>query len=47
MCPNCLTSFAMVLGGAGSAVLLGVAGLRFRTGRAPETTQSNIEETAS
>jgi hypothetical protein len=47
MCPNCLTSIAMALGGAGSAVLLGFAGLRFRTGRAPEPTQSNTEENPS
>ena len=47
MCPNCLTNIAMALGGAGSAVLLGAAGLRFRTARAPELTQSNTEETAS
>ena len=46
MCPNCLTQIAMAVGGAGSAVLLGIAGLRFRTVRAPETTLSN-EETAS
>lgn len=47
MCPNCVTSIAITLGGAGSAVLLAAAGLRFRTGRAPELTQSNTEETAS
>ncbi len=47
MCPNCFNSIAMVLGGAGSAVILAAAGLRFRTARAPELTQSNTEETAS
>jgi len=47
MCPNCLTQIAMALGGAGSAVLLAAAGLRLRTVRAPETNQSNTEETAS
>jgi hypothetical protein len=46
MCPNCLTNLAMALGGAGSAVLLVAAGLRLRTTRAPETCQSNPEETA-
>jgi hypothetical protein len=30
MCPNCLSNLTMVLGGAGSALLLAVAGLRFR-----------------
>jgi hypothetical protein len=47
MCPNCLTNIAMALGGAGSAIILAAAGLRFRTGRAPEPTQPNTEETAS
>jgi hypothetical protein len=47
MCPNCLNSIAMALGGAGSAVLLAAAGLRFRTVRASETSQPNTEETAS
>ena len=47
MCPNCLTNIAMALGGAGSAVFLAAAGLRFRTFRAPELTQSNTEETLS
>jgi hypothetical protein len=47
MCPNCLSTIAMALGGAGSAALLTAAGLRFRTARAPELTQSNTEETAS
>ena len=47
MCPNCLTSIAMVLGGAGSAALAVAAGLRFRVARAPELTQSDTEETAS
>lgn len=46
MCPNCFTHIAMALGGAGSAVILAAAGLRFRTARAPEPTQSNSEETA-
>jgi hypothetical protein len=46
MCPNCLTNIAMALGGTGSAVLLAAAGLRFRTARAPEPTQSTTEETA-
>jgi hypothetical protein len=41
MCPNCLTNIAMALGGAGSAVLLAAAGLRFRTVRAPTKVQSN------
>ena len=47
MCPNCFSTIAMALGGAGSAVpslLLGAslaaAGLRFRTARAPEPAQS-------
>ena len=47
MCPNCLNTIAMALGGAGSAALLAAAGLRFRTARAPELPQSNTEETAS
>ena len=51
MCPNCLTSLAMTLGGAiAPTLLLGAglaAGLRFRTSRAPEPTQPNTEETAS
>jgi hypothetical protein len=47
MCPNCFNTIAMALGGAGSAVLLAAAGLRFRTGRAPEPMASNTEETAS
>ncbi len=47
MCPNCLNTIAMALGGAGSAVFLAAAGLRLRTVRAPETSQSNPEETAS
>ncbi|HET9465097.1 MAG TPA: hypothetical protein VFO71_06190, partial [Gemmatimonadales bacterium] len=47
MCPNCLTNIAMALGGAGSAVFLAAAGLRFRTVRAPELTQPNTEETPS
>jgi hypothetical protein len=55
MCPNCFSSIAIALGGAGSAALpslllgasLAAAGLRFRTARAPEATQSNTEETAS
>jgi hypothetical protein len=47
MCPNCLTNIAMALGGAGSAVLIAAAGLRFQTVRAAELTQSNPEETAS
>jgi hypothetical protein len=46
MCPNCLNTIAMALGGAGSAALL-AASLRFRTVRAPETSQSNTEETGS
>ena len=47
MCPNCLSNLTIVLGGAGSAVLLAAAGLRFRTARAPEPAQSNIEEIPS
>lgn len=47
MCPNCLANIAMALGGAGSAIVLAAAGLRFRTVRAPELTQSNTEETPS
>ena len=55
MCPNCLTHIALgplallgaSLGGAGSGALLAAAGLRFRTARAPDVTQSNTEETAS
>jgi hypothetical protein len=55
MCPNCLNSIAMAVGGAGSAVLLSLcsrqvlaaAGLRFRTARAPDLAQPNTEETAS
>jgi hypothetical protein len=47
MCPNCLNTIAMALGGAGSAVLVAAAGIRFRSARAPELTQSNTEETAS
>jgi hypothetical protein len=55
MCPNCLSNLTMVpslllgagLGGAGSAVLLAAAGLRFRTARASEPAQSNTEEIPS
>ena len=47
MCPNCFSTIAMAVGGAGSAVLLAAAGLGFRTARASEPTQSNTEETAS
>jgi hypothetical protein len=47
MCPNCFTSLAMALGGAGSAMVLAAAGLRFRSVRAPRLAQPNIEETAS
>ena len=55
MCPNCFSSIAMALSSAGSAALpslllgagLAAAGLRFRTGRAPDPTQSNTKETAS
>jgi hypothetical protein len=55
MCPNCLSNLTMIpslllgagLGGAGSAVLLAAAGLRLRTARAPESTQSNTEEILS
>ena len=47
MCPNCLTSIAMTIGGIGSAVMLTAAGLRFRTLRVPELPPSNTEETAS
>ncbi len=47
MCPNCLTSIAMTLGGAGSAVLLAATGLRFRTAWANEPARPNTEETAS
>jgi hypothetical protein len=47
MCPNCLSNLTMVLGGAGSAVLLAAARLRFRTSRAPRLTESNTEETES
>ena len=47
MCPNCLTTIAMALGGAGSAVVLATAGLRFRATRAPELTQPDTEEAAS
>jgi hypothetical protein len=47
MCPNCLNTIAMALGGAGSAALLAVAGLRLRTVRAPEPSQPNAEETGS
>ena len=47
MCPNCFSSIAMALGGAGSAVLVAAAGLRFRSARAPRLTESNKEETAS
>ena len=46
MCPNCFSSIAMALGGAGSALVL-AAGLRFRTARALRLTESNTEETAS
>lgn len=46
MCPNCLTNIAMTLGGAGSALVLAAAGLRFRT-RTPKLAQSNTEETIS
>jgi hypothetical protein len=47
MCPNCLSNIAIALGGAGSAILLAVAGVRSRIVPAPEPFQSNPEETAS
>jgi hypothetical protein len=47
MCPNCLTNIAMAIGGAGSAVVLMAAGLRYRTVRASQTPQSNTEEPGS
>jgi hypothetical protein len=47
MCPNCLSTIAMALGGAGSAILLTATGLRFRTVRTPTLSQANTEETAS
>jgi hypothetical protein len=47
MCPNCLNSIAMALGGGGSAALLALTSLRFRTARARKLAQPNIEETAS
>ena len=47
MCPNCMMNLSMVLGGAGSAVLVAAAGLRFRTARAPKLTQPNTEEIES
>jgi hypothetical protein len=53
MCPNCLTNIAMgplallgaSLGGAGSAVLLATAALRFGTARPTKLAQSDTEET--
>ena len=47
MCPNCFSTIAMAVGGAGSAVLLAAAGLRYRTVRTTGTSHSNTEETAS
>jgi hypothetical protein len=47
MCPNCLSTIAMAVGGAGSAVLLAATGLRFRTVPTPTLSQANLEETAS
>jgi hypothetical protein len=47
MCPNCFNTIAMALGGAGSAIALATAGLRYRNARAPRLTQSNTEETVS
>ena len=47
MCPNCLTNIAMALGGSASAALLAVAGIRFRSVRAPRLAQPNTEETPS
>jgi hypothetical protein len=47
MCPNCLNTIAMALGGAGSAVVLAAVGFRFRTVRGIETAQPNTEETVS
>jgi hypothetical protein len=41
MCPNCLTSIAMALGGAGSAVLLAAAGLRFRPSEQPSVAEGS------
>jgi hypothetical protein len=54
MCPNCFSSIAIALGGAGSAALpslllgsiLAAAGLRFRTAVAPQPIQFNPEESA-
>jgi hypothetical protein len=47
MCPNCLTNIAMALGGAGSAIALAAAGLRFRTVLTHGIALANTEETAS
>ena len=47
MCPNCFNTIAMAVGGAGSAVLVAAAGLRFRTARALRLTESNTEEAPS
>ena len=46
MCPNCMMSLTMVLGGAGSAVLAAAIGLRSATfwPRTP-VAQINAEET--
>jgi hypothetical protein len=47
MCPNCFNTIAMALGGAGSAIVVAAAGLRYRTARAAGLIQSNTEETES
>jgi hypothetical protein len=47
MCPNCFNAIALAVGGGGSAALLAVTSLRFRTARAAQLDQANTEETAS
>jgi hypothetical protein len=47
MCPNCFSTIAMAIGGAGSAALLAVTSLRFRTVGTPPSSQANTEENAS
>ena len=47
MCPNCMMSLTMVLGGAGSAVLAAAVGLRSAAIRRTRVAQINAEEIES
>ena len=48
MCPNCMMSLTMVLGGTGSAIIAAAVGLRFASIRpGTRVAPTNTEETAS